>query len=409
MIAAFNQVRTFLLAIFMIMAGSGFLSTLLAVRLENDGTAAPLIGLVGTAYFAGLTVGSLRVGGLIAQIGHIRSIAAFVSVFSASSLSYALWQDVAFWAVLRFIDGFAIAGVFVCLESWLSERTDTRTRSSALAAYMVALYLGQAMGQFLLNIGEDAPALPFMFSAILLSLALLPVVLTRVPQPDIGELQPLSVKRLYAISPLGMIGTAATGLMLGAFYALAAVFVRRMGLSLADVAFFTSCAIGGGVLFQWPLGLLSDRFDRRKVIVAIFLAAALVASAIALVGDHRGLLFVLGSLFGGVAFALYPLCVAHTNDHIEAHERVGASGGLVLLYSLGAVAGPLVGSLAMAMAGPAGLFGAIGATALLATGFGLWRVYAADPVPSEDQSAFQSIPRTSAVALGAEEESSEGR
>jgi predicted MFS family arabinose efflux permease len=299
--------------------------------------------------------------------------------------------------------------VFVCLESWLSERTDTRTRSSALAAYMVALYLGQAMGQFLLNIGEDAPALPFMFSAILLSLALLPVVLTRVPQPDIGELQPLSVTRLYAISPLGMIGTAATGLMLGAFYALAAVFVRRVGLSLADVAFFTSCAIGGGVLFQWPLGLLSDRFDRRKVIVAIFLAAALVASAIALVGDHRGLLFVLGSLFGGVAFALYPLCVAHTNDHIEAHERVGASGGLVLLYSLGAVAGPLVGSLAMAMAGPAGLFGGIGATALLATGFGLWRVYAADPVPSEDQSAFQSIPRTSAVALGAEEESSEDR
>ena len=409
MFTAFNQVRTFLLAIFMIMAGGGFLSTLLAVRLENQGTAAPLIGLVGTAYFAGLTIGSMRIGRLIAQVGHIRSFAAFVSVFSASSLSYGLWQDVGFWTVLRFIDGFAVAGVFVCLESWLSERTDTHTRSLALAAYMAALYLGQAIGQFLLNIGQDAPVLPFMFSAILLSLALLPVVLTKVPQPEIGDLEPLSIRRLYAISPLGMLGTAATGLMLGAFYALAAVFVRQMDMSLSDVALFTSFAIGGGVLFQWPLGLLSNRFDRRRVIVAIFFAAAVVAVAIALFGANRALLFVLGGLFGGMAFALYPLCVSHTNDHIEPHERVGASGGLVLLYSLGAVAGPLVGSIAMAIFGPTGLFGTIGATAALATGFGLWRIYAAESVPDEDQSAFQSIPRTSAVALGEDEPTSEDR
>ena len=285
MLRSLANVRTFLLAIFMIMAGSGFLSTLIAVRLEVAGTPAPLIGLVGTAYFAGLTVGSLRIGRLVAEVGHIRSIAAFISVFSASSLSYALWQDVAFWTVLRFIDGFAIAGVFVCLESWLNERSDARTRSTALAAYMVALYLGQALGQFLLNIGRDAPALPFMFSAILLSLALLPVVLTRTDQPALGEMKPLSIRRLYAISPLGAVGTFVTGMTLGAFYALGAVFVRRLGMSLADVAFFTSCAIGGGVLLQWPLGLLSDRWDRRKVLVSTFLATTLACVAVALLGD----------------------------------------------------------------------------------------------------------------------------
>ena len=403
MFSTLINIRTFLLAIFMIMAGSGFLSTLIAVRLELDGTSELLIGLVGTAYFAGLTVGSLRVGKLIAQVGHIRSIAAFVSVFSASSLSYALWQDVAFWTLLRFIDGFTIAGVFVCLESWLNERTDRATRSSALAAYMVALYLGQAMGQFLLNLGNDAPALPFMFSAILLSLALLPVVLTKVSQPAIQNLKPLSIRRLYAISPLGVVGTAATGVMLGAFYALGAVFVRRLGLSIADVAFFTSCAIGGGVLLQWPLGMLSDRFDRRRVLVSSFFAASLVCAALSLWGDVRALLFPIGALFGGLAFALYPLCVAHTNDHIDGQERVGASGSLVLLYSAGAVAGPLVGSIGMAIAGPPGLFGAIGMVALIAALFGLWRLFAAQAVPSEDQMAFQSIPRTTALGLAPEE------
>ncbi|MCV0382406.1 MAG: MFS transporter [Erythrobacter sp.] len=408
MLRSLANVRTFLLAIFMIMAGSGFLSTLIAVRLELAGTPAPLIGLVGTAYFAGLTVGSLRIGRLVAEVGHIRSIAAFISVFSASSLSYALWQGVAFWTVLRFIDGFAIAGVFVCLESWLNERSDARTRSTALAAYMVALYLGQALGQFLLNIGRDAPALPFMFSAILLSLALLPVVLTKTDQPALGEMKPLSIRRLYAISPLGAVGTFVTGMTLGAFYALGAVFVRRLGMSLADVAFFTSCAIGGGVLLQWPLGLLSDRWDRRKVLVSTFLATTLACVALALLGESRALLFPLAALFGGLAFALYPLCVAHTNDHVGSGDRVGASGGLVLLYSLGAVAGPLVASSVMALAGPTGLFWSIGGAALAATGFGLWRLYAGDALPGELQSAFRSVPRTTAVALQNEDTAGPG-
>ncbi|NVD45069.1 MFS transporter [Qipengyuania atrilutea] len=399
MIGAIGNIRTILLAIFMIMAGSGFLSTLIAVRLETAGTAAPLIGLVGTAYFAGLTLGALRAGKVVSEVGHIRSIAAFVSVFSASSLSYALWQDVGFWTVLRFLDGFAMAGIFVCLESWLGDRTDSKTRSSALAAYMVALYLGQALGQFLLTVGREAPALPFMFSAILLSLALVPVVLTKTAQPSIADLKALPIKRLYAISPLGVVGTTATGVMLGAFYALGAVFVRRMGLSLADVAFFTSCAIGGGVLLQWPLGMLSDRFDRRLVLVATMFAATLVCGALVVMADMRALLFPLAALFGGLSFALYPLCVAHTNDHVGPEERVGASGGLVLLYSVGAVAGPLLASTVMLLVGPAGLFAAIGGTALLATAFGLWRIFASKAVPEDEQGTFQSLPRTTALAV----------
>lgn len=402
MLASLLNVRTFLLAIFLIMAGSGFLSTLIAVRLEAAGASALVIGLAATAYFTGLFAGSLTVSKLIGNVGHIRSFAAFVSVFSASSLAYALHESAAIWLVLRFIDGLVIAGIYICLESWLNEKAEPANRSSVLAGYMVALYSGQAVGQFLLNLGEESPALPFMYSAILLSIAVLPVVLTKDVQPKIEDLKPLAIKKLYRISPLGVVGVTATGLMLGAFYALGAVFIRRLGMDLSDVAFFTSCVIAGGVALQWPLGMLSDRFDRRRVIVGTFVGAVLVCAAIMYSLDSRLLLFPLGALFGGMTFALYPLCVAHTNDHIDESQRVGATGGLVLAYSAGAMVGPVVGSIGMGSFGAGGLFGAIGVVALSVSAFGFWRLFIAQAVPAEDQQAFQNLPRTTPMATSQE-------
>lgn len=395
---ALMSVRTFLLAIFTIMVGSGFLSTLITVRLERGGASAFVIGLVATAYFAGLTAGSLRALRVIKRVGHIRAFAVFLSVLSASSLAYALDSNVAFWIALRFIDGLTIAGIYICLESWLNERATPVNRSSVLAGYMVALYSGQAAGQFLLNAGKDAPALPFMFSAILLSLAVLPVLLTKMEQPDIERLKPLSVKRLYAISPLGIIGVTATGVMMGAFYALGPLFAQRIGMELSAVALFMSCVIAGGVVLQWPLGILSDKYDRRRIIIGTFFAATIICGLIANFAAPGFYVLALGALFGGVTFALYPLCVAHSNDHIDESERVGASGGLVLGYSVGAIAGPMVGSIGVTIGGPAGLFAAIGLAALLVTMFGMWRMYTAEAVPAEDQGSWQILPRTTPMA-----------
>ena len=222
--------------------------------------------------------------------------------------------------MLRFADGFVMSGVVVCLESWLNRVARPDNRSAILAAYMIALHAGQAVGQFLLNLGDIAPALPFMASAVLLSLSVLPVALTKIDQPTIEEVAPFSLKRLYKVSPLGIVGTLATGMMLGAFYALGAVFVQRVGLPLAQVALFTSCVISGGVALQYPLGRLSDRFDRRKVIIACMVATAALSGALAMVREPLAI-FAVGALFGGFSFALYPLCVAHSNDHIDEGER----------------------------------------------------------------------------------------
>ena len=265
MLSALLPVRSLLLAIFMLMAGSGFLATLISVRLEQAGAGALMIGLVGTAYFAGLTAGSLRVASIIQRVGHIRAFSAFVSIFSASSLAYAIHRDVALWATLRFIDGFMMAGVFICLESWLNERAERQSRGAILASYMIALYLGQAIGQFLLNLSDAKPSIPFMAAAILLSLAVVPVALTRIAPPFISDHPPLTMKQLFRVSPLGVVGATVTGLMLGAFYALGAVYARRLGMDLSATAFFMSMVILGGVGLQWPLGWLSDRFDRRWV------------------------------------------------------------------------------------------------------------------------------------------------
>lgn len=398
MLTSVLSVRTLLVAIFILMMGSGFMSTLIAVRLEADGVSALLIGLAATSYFSGLMAGSLRLQIVIGNVGHIRAFAAFVTIYSATSLTYAIADNVVVWIALRFIDGCAMAGVYVCLESWLNRQATPTNRSVILAIYMIALYSGQAAGQFLLNLGEDQPKLPFMISAIILSIALLPVLLTRMEQPQIEKFAPFSLRRLYVASPLGIIGTLATGGMLGAFYALGAVYVQRIGMPLSQVALFNAFVIVGGVLLQYPLGLLSDRFDRRKIIIACFLVVTVISAAMASSTLASIATIALGSLFGGFVFALYPLCVAHLNDHIDEDERVGASSGLVLTYSLGAMAGPMIGSVGLSALGPAGLFVTIGGMAFICGLFGIARMAARAPVPAEDQQAFQSLPRTTPMA-----------
>nr|WP_314468687.1 MFS transporter [uncultured Novosphingobium sp.] len=397
MLKAILPVRSLLLAIFVLMAGGGFMNTLVSVRLERGGSGTLAIGLVGTAYFAGLVAGSMRAPSLLRRIGHIRAFAAFVAVLSASTLAYAIHRDVPFWGLLRFTDGICLAGIYVCLESWLNERAEGAGRGSVLAGYMIALYGGQAIGQFTLNLGGAASTMPLMVGSILISLAAVPVVLTRIAAPAPGEASSLSFRELYAVSPLGIVGAFLTGIMLGAFYAMGAVYARRSGLDLSATALFMSVVIMGGVALQWPLGRLSDRMDRRMVIVMAFAGTLVASLAIALTEGNLPLL-TFGALWGGLSFALYPLCVAHTNDHLSAEQRVAASGGLVLLYSLGAAIGPSLGALAMTLLGTAGLFLFVAACAGAALAFGLWRQVRSEPVPGHLQETYVVLPRTTPMS-----------
>ncbi|TKD51596.1 MFS transporter [Sphingomonas baiyangensis] len=407
MLKSIAPVQSLLLAIFMLMAGSGFMSSLLAVRLEQAGNSALVVGAVATGYFAGLVGGSLKAGLLVGQVGHIRAFTAFVSLLSASTLAYAIHPHPLFWGGLRLIDGFCVAGVYVCLESWLNERAQGSTRGAILAGYMIALYVGQAVGQYLLNLGGPLPSLPFLIASILVSLAAIPVALTRIAAPAPASGKPLGIVALYAVSPLGVAGAMITGLMLGGFYALGSVYGRRLGMDLSMVALFMSTVILGGVALQWPLGMLSDRFDRRRVIVLALAGTLATSLAIAMIDTVGWPLFALGALFGGLSFALYPLCVAHANDRLPGQQRVSASGTLVLIYSCGAAAGPLGAASTMTVAGTSGLFLFVAACAGAALMFALWRQARAEPVPADEQGQYQVLPRTTPMTAALDSAGSE--
>lgn len=398
MFSAIAPVRSLLLAIFMLMAGSGFMAPLLGLRLERAGQSIVVVGAVATAYFGGLVIGALRSSRIVRRVGHIRAFAAFVALLSASTLGYVQLDSPVFWAGLRLVDGFCVAGVFVCLESWLNEKADTETRGSVLAAYMVALYCGQAVGQLLLGASGDLSSVPFQLASILISLATIPLCLTRSSAPPPAEATAFGMHTLFAASPLGTVGAVSVGLMLGAFYGLAAVQVRRLGLDLAQTATFMMVVIFGGVALQWPLGRLSDRYDRRQVIVLSFAATLCISLAISFLSSGGLLLLILGAVFGGLSFALYPLCVAHCNDRLLASERIAATGRLVLLYSMGAAVGPLAGAALMTRWSTGGLFLFIALCAGATSIFGVWRQKIVAPVPAPEQQDFQILPRTTPMA-----------
>lgn len=398
MVHIFRSITILLVAVFLLMAGNGPLTTLVGVRLAETGAPPVVIGVIMSGYFAGLTLGSLKAARLIGQVGHIRAFAAFASTLSAAALTHALVLDFALWGVLRLIEGFCMAGLFMCVESWLNASATPQTRGQILAFYMIGLYVGQGAGQFLLNLEPGSTSVLFMLISILVSLALVPVALTRMTPPTLPDISSFSFGKLYRASPMGVFGTVTSGLTAGCLYGLAPVFANQIGLGLSDAALFMSALILGGIALQWPVGRLSDIFDRRRVIVATFGVLSLLSAAMVYAtGLGQMPLMACAVLFGGVVFALYPLCVAHTNDYIDKADVVSASGGLILAYSIGATVGPLMASGVMTYVGATGLFLFTGVVGVLSLGLGLWRLAARPSLPNEEQGPYLPLPRTTPV------------
>jgi len=379
--------------------GNGALGTLLGLRLAIDGYPTWIIGAVMSGYFIGIVAGGFFSHKLITGVGHIRAFSVLASVMSAATLAHPLLEDPIAWGTLRFVQGYCMAGLAMCTESWLNERSTNDTRGRILSLYQIAVYLSQGIGQLLLNLGDLSGFALFVMSSILLSLALVPVAASKVQAPTLPEPRRFGIRELYAVSPLGMFGSFASGLILGAFYSLAPLFAQMTGLSIADTTLFMGVVIIGGLLLQWPIGGLSDRLDRRTVLIGVSLATAVVCVGLIL-SSGGGLipLLVLGTLFGGVTFTLYPLSVSHANDYIDPADLVPASGGLIIAYGIGATVGPLGAAAVIEVQGAIGLFIFIAAMSLGTVGFAIWRMTRREAVPVDDQIPFQPVPRTSVVA-----------
>lgn len=391
---------TLFLGTALLIAGHGLLTTLVPIRIHLQGSSPAMAGAIATAYFVGLVFGALYDPTIIHRVGRIRALAGFAAIFAASSLLMPLASSPIAWILIRTIAGVCLAGLTLVIESWLNSVTNSAQRGRVLAIYMIVFYGAFGGGQILLFAYDPAGFELFAIAAILLGMSLVPIVLTRIEAPDVAAPTPLNIAELLRVSPMAVVGSVASGFILGAFYGLAPLFALARGLPPSSVGLFMSAAIFGGLILQWPIGLLSDRIDRRSVILTASAATAFISGAIVLLPSGADvILFVLVALFGGASFTLYPLSLAHAGDRLQNHEdMVGLSSGMLLLYSFGAIIGPLVAGQIFGVLNGSGLFLLAGVTATATVIFGLIRMRQSSPANAELQVPFVAVPRTSAAS-----------
>lgn len=382
----------------LLLIGNGLLGTLLAVKGNQEGFSDAFLGLLGSGYFAGYLIGSFLAPPLIHRVGHIRAFAFFAAGLAGIALVHGLIVSPMTWVALRVLAGASIVALYTLIESWLNDQTPQALRARIFAVYMTVHQLSLALAQQILRFDSDNAVALFMVSALCVSLAVMPVSATRLTQPVAHRTGSFSLLRILRETPVAGAGALLSGMAIGAFWSMAPVYALRAGYGEGWVALFMSAGILGGALLQWPLGALSDRIDRRLALAIAALLAAL--SALPLLADGMGeaVAIVAIALFGGFAFAIYPMVVAHLVDHLAAEEIVAGSSAILLLYGVGAAIGPLVVGLSMAWVGPSALALHFAAThAMLA--LVAWIAMRHKPGDVAEQAHFVSMVRTSAAVL----------
>jgi MFS family permease len=399
-------ISALLLGFALLTLGQGLFGTLLAVRMIHEQFPTAIIGLIQSAYYLGFALGTLLCSSAIQQVGHVRAFSAFAAIATCSALLHALFVTPLLWALLRIVTGFSCAGLFMVTESWLNAKTANEIRGQIFSFYMILNYLGLGAGQFLLNLADPNEFQLFLLVAILFALSLVPTALThsqtptQLPIPDSAVAKPLqfSFRQLCIVSPLGIGGCLAAGLLSSAFYAMGPTFAIGVGLSVTGTASFMGFAIFSSLLLQWPIGKISDRYDRRHVLLTVVLSAAAMSLTIVILRGCPLLFYIpLIYVFTSLAFTLYGLSVAHANDFIPPEHMVAASAGLLLAFGLGASLGPTLSALLIADSGPSGLFVFFAAVMILLALFTLYRMVTGKPVPLAEKTAFVAIPATTPV------------
>jgi len=396
MLAAVAPVTALLVSVAFLLMGNGLQGTLLPVRASLEGFAAPEIGLIGTAYYLGFGAGCYFGGRLVRRAGHIRAFSAMASLASAIALIHALFLNPAFWWLFRGTAGFCFAVLYVVIESWLNETASNENRGFVLSVYNIINLTVITIGQMMMVLYDPAAFPLFALASVLISLAVMPLSMTRSPAPAPVETVRLRLRHLYRISPVACAGVAAVGLANGAFWAMAPVFAQGRGLDVTGIALFMSATVLAGAAAQWPLGWLSDHRDRRHVILgACLLGAAAGIAMVLFEAPWAWLDFALVAVFGAMAFPLYAVCVAHMNDYVARDEFVEASSVLLLLYAAGASVGAIPASVLMGEIGPGGLFAFTATAHLGLAAFAVLRMRRRAAPPAAEKDQFVSVPRTS--------------
>ncbi len=374
MLTVLNNGWALLLGMLLLMIGNGLQGTLLGVRGAIEGFSTFEMSIVMSAYFVGFLFASRAVPGMIRRVGHLRVFAALASMISAVLVLYPTLADPWVWTGGRVIIGFCFCGVYIAAESWLNAAATNENRGQALSLYMIVQVLGIVIAQALLLVADPAGFVLFVIPSVLVSIAVVPILLAASPTPAFDQTRPMSLVALYRVSPLGCVGMFLLGGVFAAQFGMGSVYGTEAGLTLPQISGFVAAFYVGAVFLQFPLGWISDRMDRRLLI----LITAAIGGAGAIVGLASGgtyvLLLVAATLIGGMTNPLYSLLIAYTNDYLTRETMAGASAGLLFINGLGAILGPVITGWAMSVVGPEGYFLLIAVLMFALVVYAAWRM-----------------------------------
>jgi len=391
-----------LLGVMLLMVGNGMQGTLLGIRGAIEGISTYQMSVVMAAYFAGFLLGSRLTPELIRRVGHVRVFAALGSLISAVLVLYAAAPHWVAWALMRVLIGFSFSGVYITAESWLNAASTNETRGQSLSAYMIVQMIGIIVAQLLMNAGDPSGFMLFIIPSVLVSLSFTPILLSVAPAPVFETTARMSFRRLFQVSPLGCVGIFLMGGVFSALFGMASVWGGRAGLSVPQISAFVAAVYVGGLLFQYPIGWVSDRMDRRLLVLGLAAIGAVMAGAVFAFDPGFGVLLLMAVVIGGIANPIYSLLLAHTNDFLEHRDMASASAGLLFINGVGAITGPLLTGWLMEQTGDGGFFLYIGVLMAGIAVYAAWRMTRRAGISSDLTGAFAVLsPSASPLAVEA--------
>ena len=398
-----------------IMISHGFQGNLLGIRSVIENFSFIATGTMMSGYFVGFFIGATMVPKLVTKVGHIRVFAAFASMASLSSLVHALFVDPIVWTLARFLTGFSMIGILIIVESWLNDRATNKTRGKVLSLYMFFTFFAFTIGNLLLNISSPNSYEPFILISLLFSVALIPILLTKRKPPTFKKTSSIRIKELLKISPFGSFSMFCTGFIFAAMFAMLSVYAVTMNLTVFEISILLVGTTLAGAIFQWPIGYLSDKYDRRVIVIGccissfIFGVLSIMSSGIyfeSLVAEemvrfnyfssdgnmNKTNLFIFIILLSGMTLPMFALNLALVNDYIPKEKFVAAGAGLNIIFGLGAMAGPIICSILMSLLGPNGFFIHLFIFLLAIIFFGIYRVNKRE-YEDNPESTFTPLPR----------------
>ena len=397
-------VWSLLFGVALISVCSGMQGTLLGIRASLEDFAVDTIGLIMSAYYVGFLLGARVVPRWVKQVGHIRVFAALGSIASVAILLHSAVINPVMWILFRMLTGFCLSGLFMVSESWLNAITGNDNRGRLLAAYMFTITLGFTGGQFLINLASPLGFELFILASVMLSIAIVPMLLSNISAPAIAYAEHLELSRLIRLTPLGAMGVFVQGLTFGAVMWLTAVFGKQSGFSVAESALLVGILMFGGLVLLLPVGRLSDRQERRHTLLLLSVLAAGASLFVPFAARMGNIWLLAGLLFlvGGVVLCFYSVSLSHINDHVRNEQILSASGSIIFINGIGGISGPILSTQVMKFFGPGSLYYFVALVYLFMALFTLYRMSVRAPITAEEQSHGMAVMMQTSQVIVAE-------